>query len=242
MFYGNGDNVNVFLSVMELHFASRPAAEFPTNLTKIAYVASDRLRDAALSWFLSWQGNVAAAQLANTWAQFAADIRAQFVPAGDVMTARQQLHELPFKPPLAEFVAAFRAIDLRIVGASDGDRVFSFANKLPAGMRAFVLQSQPANLAAAMAAAQVFRNAHGEPTPVTTSVSNVEKGGDAQAELAAMMRQFSKTLSTRGQTRGPRRLSDEDHARCVRENRCFKCKKVGHNSRECRGAFAEMPS
>jgi hypothetical protein len=236
MFNGKGDNVNSFLTVCELNFAAN-AALFPTSLSKILHVGSCRLRDTALSWFISWLGNVPPANIVTTWPAFCVEFRAEFSPVGDVLAARQEIADLMYAAPYSHFVEDIRAKFLRITNSTEADKAHTFAVKLPSGMKAFVLQQQALHanptLSTAIAAGHIYRDAYGEVNVKAASVHAMETTGDLRAlvaELAAL------NAGIKGQDRNfkPRpRVPDAVFKRCMEEKRCLNCKEVGHQRRAC---------
>lgn len=161
----------------------------------------------------------------------------------------------------------FTPLTLRLSDESQKTLAFTFAMKLPPAMQAYVLQQTPDTVAEALSAARIFESSFGATVTTTTPIVPAQlQAAEAitRADVRAMFAEFAAVqthgaYSSRGARGGyargfparggsgppyvPRQrqqLSDQDRERCMRERRCFSCKKVGHSARECKSAPADM--
>jgi hypothetical protein len=79
--------------------------------------------------------------------------------------------------------------------------------------------------------------------PIPMDVDNVnfeQPEDDYSDELPALNATYVQR-SSEGRSSQTKRveLSAADRERCMKERRCFNCKKVGHSSRQCRGSYSK---
>jgi hypothetical protein len=161
------------------------------------------------------------------------------------------------------FYAKFHSICIRLPEPDNATRAFGFIQYLPSAMRAFVLERAPVTALAAKTAACVYQGAHAHeaqanknPFNPTSSVAMAAELHATDAITVGSMREIMAELAAMmaGDSRGPRSPSrypshnpkqhvsntpkrsympPADKERCVRENRCFNCKKPNHAARDC---------
>ena len=245
VFRGNGDSPTNFLKLVDGRLLNRP--DVVGHARMIAFTAGF-LADAAQLWYFEWIGDVAPANVQSTYAQFKAAMLAVFVNPADQMAARLELSNLKFEDfaNVSAYFAAFHKTCLRLPEVDGPERAYRFAETLPAEIRAFVLERNPQNLIEAKSSALIYEGAHLKSGAARTSQSQLHalEIRDLKQQLSELHAMASKSWTpSKSQDHAPQyksnpksytKLSPPDHARCMAENRCFKCRKTGHSARECR--------
>lgn len=131
VFCGNGDSVDTFIMQLEMAFALRPNLD--DDKKRIAFVCSC-LSEAALLWFEDAMQKHSLKDLTDSSKTIIENLKQTFTDPSASTTARLELADLAYSPPVSVFTAKFNAIQLKIKNSNMADRVFAFLQKLPPAM------------------------------------------------------------------------------------------------------------
>ena len=255
LFEGDGkQEAGAFLLDVEMQVFLN--GKLKTDLQKIVFLCS-HLRGAAQDWLKRRLPKGGFSKIDDMYEDFCDYFLEAFVNPGESDKARKQLDELTWdaSDDASSFYGKYIALLVKIGNnkMSQHDIVFNFTKKLPSGMQAFVNLEMhkgacgvPA-LTDAKLAAQHYENAvpsakshaaslfaaeeHAVEPTLALTLTSILAG--MQAELAAM-RVGTGPISTASKHRTFTRLTPAERERCWKEQRCFKCKKTGHQTKLCR--------
>jgi hypothetical protein len=212
-------------------------------------LAATRLTDAALDWYHDiWTPLVEAmAPSKPKWSELITALQAQFEPLPPSFIARSELKALRQTGTLADYINRFRHLNSSIPDMAEADRVDNFIRGLKPALQTKVNMSLPENLitattvavrqeAAYQAMAPTVRSRPAQsnqpfrPRPAPTS-NDVGHLAALEGEAEDEKEHTSLSLATM-QTPSPK-LTDEVRAELMRSGKCFRCRQVGHMSKNC---------
>lgn len=196
-----------------------------------------------------------------TWEEFRSKFLARFRPIESGKTARVALASLRQTHSVQQYCSLFQQYVTLTPDMAETDKVFAFQNGLKPNIAREVDVRDPQNLTQAMNFAiradarnsLLFRNSYAannnnkmvgsRPIPMEVDNVNFEQPEDDYSysnELPALNATYVQR-SSESRSSQPKRveLSAADRERCMKERRCFNCKKVGHSSRQCRGVHSK---
>ena len=177
LFHGKGNSIEAYrwLTALERWFAAAhiDATEETTRLE----VAASSLRDAAQAWWATRIANGTATAV-TTWALFAADVRAHFMPLDVTRWAMREREALvgTKNRNVPEYTAKFNEIDQLLPGESQLSRVLAYERGLPADYAIKSAERRFDTLAAATEAVTALWHAKESARHTTTSLNNAEIG------------------------------------------------------------------
>lgn len=175
LFHGKGNSIEAhrWLTALERWFAAAhiDAADETTRLE----VAASSLRDAAQAWWATKLTNGTAASI-TTWALFAADVRAHFLPLDVVRWAMREREALVSmrNRNVPEYTAKFNEVDQLLPDESQLSRVLTYERGLPTDYAVKSAERRFDTLAAATEATTALWHAKESARHTTTSLSNAE--------------------------------------------------------------------
>lgn len=202
-----------------------------TDPDTITFVAT-LLRGSAALWWQCHTRLVAEGITAiiTTWPAFQLAFTEQFAPVSNVRHARDQLSNLKQTKSVAQYVTEFRMLILQIPNASEDEQLDKFIRGLKPAVRCQVEMRDPTNLQEAMRLADradthlhrtslhpasVSQPAHAAaPAPAAPAAPSVPVPMDIGVMNTCLTPQEKEALS--------------------KEGRCFRCKKQGHRSHNCK--------
>jgi len=248
-FDGNRENLENFLQDCHLYLGINDEI-YNTDMKKIVFMLSFMKKGTALTWKESWtQEKLATAtQDFGTIKSFIDELKKAFSAADTEGDARAKLRQLrQGKNSVDEYVAEFRILAGKAKMKDDKALTEYFMEGINTGIlqKIFASETLPTTIQewyerASKHDAQ-YRRVHEileRRRGATSSSSNTN-----QTKKTFVPRYVPRYTTT---TRDPNamdidqitttidRLSNEERERHVRENRCFKCHRVGHISRNCR--------
>lgn len=205
------------------------AAEIPDPHT-IRLVAT-LLRGSAALWWQSHQRSVRESGVAaiTTWAAFQTAFIEQFAPVSNVRQARDRLRSLVQTKSVAEYTTLFRSLILQIPNASADEQLDRYVAGLKPIVRREVDLREPANLQDAMRLADradthLYRN----PAVSVSRPAPAAPSGPVPMDIGAVQTgPYSPPL---------KKLTEQERDRLAKENRCFRCREIGHRARACPNA------
>jgi hypothetical protein len=209
----------------------------------VSTMGAQSLKGGAKSWFLS----VAAPSVRQFCEQcpfrdFLTMFSDEFQVAAPSDVARQKRAELIQDGSVEAFVVEWRKLDAQLGSSStDADRKFMFLSKLKADVRGFVSASNPRNLSMAIAAAMRYATeneatAGKRATSKTVHLNTLRVQGEdwesqLEAAVEAKMRELNALQRTFTRKRGS--LFSPEKKELYDRGLCFKCKKPGHQAKDC---------
>ena len=175
LFHGKGHSIEAhrWLTAIERWFA---AAHIDTaDETTRLEVAASSLRDAAQAWWATKIANGTSATL-GTWALFAADVRAHFLPLDVVRWAMRERESLISAKHrnIPEYTAKFNELDQLLPDEAALARVLAYERGLPADYAVKCAERRFDTLAAATEAMTTLWHAKESARHTTASLSNTE--------------------------------------------------------------------
>ena len=252
-----GEDARRFLAEFEL--AALASGVMGNDSRMITIIASQSLKDGALTWFLSCVvgSSGLTSYLANTtWSTFQTAFASRWVSALQLDQARLRFESLRHTGSMEQFVGEFTSLTAQLPGAfSEGQLVFAFTAKLAPDAQQFVRLQQPTSMDAAVRLAYQYASATGftpNKSAHTISINDTEVqpaiptsfNADQVAQLFAFLGHAKPAPWSKGSSSSsPRRsglpprhlfkISQEEYDRRLRDNACLTCGKTGHQSRQC---------
>ncbi len=217
------------------------------------------LKESAGLWYKYVYEESIAIESPLTWEEFRSKFLARFRPIESGKTARVALASLRQTHSVQQYCSLFQQYVTLTPDMAETDKVFAFQNGLKPNIAREVDIRDPRNLTQAMNFAiladarnsLLFRNSYASNNsnkmvvsrPIPMEVDNVnfeQPEDDYSDELPAVNATYVQRSSEGHSTQSKRvDISAADRERCMKERRCFNCKKVGHSSRQCRGAYSK---
>lgn len=217
------------------------------------------LKESAGLWYKYVYEESIASESPLTWEEFRSKFLARFRPIESGKTARVALASLRQTHSVQQYCSLFQQHVTLTPDMAETDKVFAFQNGLKPNIAREVDIRDPRNLTQAMNFAiladarnsLLFRNSYASNNsfktigsrPIPMEVDNVnfeQPEDDLNDELPAVNATYVQRSSEGHSSQSKRvELSAADRERCMKERRCFNCKKVGHSSRQCRGVHSK---
>lgn len=196
-------------------FAVEEAVRISRPTDTVGYVAS-YLEGSARRWLINlWEQEGRAVD----WAQFRRSLRGAFELKHEEERNRLQVVRAKQTGGLEEYISEYTALCLSARHMDELTKALLFTEGLADSLiRKEVRQQHPETLADAV------RHARTASDSASSERTRLPPSGNSGYELREMRRLPQ---------RGPQ-LPPAERMRLVRENRCFRCKEVGHIARECR--------
>ena len=247
-FYGNRDNLENFLQDCQLYLAINKEVS-NTNTKKIIFVLSFLKKGTALTWKESWAQEKLATTTPDlgTFTDFKNELKKAFSAADTEGDARAKLRQLrQGKNPVDEYVAEFRILAGKAKMKDDKALTEYFMEGINTGILQKIFASE--TLPTTIEEWYTRASKHDAQYRRVQEILERRKGSSSTTSNTNQKRTFIPRYVPRytGTTRDPNameidqitttidRLSNEERERHIRENRCFKCHKIGHISRNCR--------
>jgi hypothetical protein len=220
------------------------------------------LKESAGLWYKYAYEESIAIRSPLTWEEFRSKFLARFRPIESGKTARVALASLRQTHSVQQYCSLFQQYVTLTPDMAETDKVFAFQNGLKPNIAREVDVRDPQNLTQAMNFAiradarnsLLFRNSMhyasnnnnhkmivSRPIPMDVDNVNFElPENDYSDELPALNATYAQR-SSEGHSSQSKRvdISAADRERCMKERRCFNCKKLGHSSRNCRGTYSK---
>ena len=186
-----------------------------------------------------------AAPFESKWTTFTRQIRDAFQPPHYQQILRRQLKAVKQSGHIQDYVYKFRNLVGQIEEMGQLDQVMHFVEGLKPVTRVEVNYRAPKTLADAIDIAITYDTARFGPGRVTSSnYSSNNQGYNRNQNYGQQQRRQNydgpqpmelDNINRRNNNGNQRqnRMTDEEKNRLRQENRCFKCKEVGHQSRNC---------
>jgi len=211
-------------------------------------------RGAALRWYRYVESQSSNAAIINDWDQFIKSLKKHFEPSNTERNVRNKLNSLSQLGTVSKYNDLFNSLIIEILDMDEKTKIDIYCRGLKSNIQLQVMLKAPNSLEEAQITAlnvddilnnsnfAFKRNQHFKPnyrrnnynsfnssanqsTPM--ELGNIKDG--QEEELNVMMNK--KTFGNR--------LSIEEKNKLLSQNKCFKCKKVGHIARNCRGIYQE---
>ena len=149
-------------------------------------------------------------------------------PSHEQEAVRLDLFAITQTGCLSDYVMAFTRLSLQIPGLDEHSRALLFVRGLQPELKRQVLQEHPETLSHAVAAARTVQQAR---DMLRERVGQGPKDSNYKNRFPSA-RPPAQSAVRSSETR-LRRLSDEEHAKCMLERRCFVCRQQGHAAANC---------
>lgn len=213
VFAGDAATFREWVFTVEMAMKSQCLRE-PSEMVDFAAM---HLSGNACLWFLNTQD---AGEVFLDWPTLKSALAEVFGPLQEQEQARLRLMGITQESSLEEYINLFAQLSLLLPDVDEHTKALLFVRGLREEIRKSALAQHPSSLSAAIRAARA--------STLTTGA------GDRRESAFTPARRFRgmDTLYGRNGAR-PRRLTDEDRTRLMKENRCFACRQTGHMAREC---------
>lgn len=219
-------------------------------------VAGTYLKDNAALWFKCVCEEANADEVLLTWEDFKDKLLQRFRPIESNRTARVALSALKQTGSVQYYCNQFQQLITLINDMAEADKVFAFQRGLKFNIAREVDLREPNTLLDAMNFAiradarnnllfkrsvfniQNYNNRFQEnrtPPMAPMEVDNIN-GGDLDEENSTSVNAAYVQRLPQGKRID---INETDRDRCMRERRCFNCKKVGHTNKQCRSTYSK---
>lgn len=131
--------------------------------------------------------------------------------------------------PLEQYISEFQRNEAMILGTPESERVHYFIQGLESvEMRVYLQTNRVSDRQQAYEYARWYDSTIlSRPQQSTLQIATIAAApASSETQVAAPRRNASTTWSSK-------RMSDEERSRCMQKGLCFKCKKPGHQARNC---------
>jgi len=212
-------------------------------------------RGAALRWYQSQVQNKS--ECLESWNQFIQSLKAHFQSSNTIEIARAKLKALTQRTTVMKYNELFNHLIMDIVNMDEDTKVSEYLKGLKETVRLQVALSTPTSVNAAQTKALVVDAIINSTSYLTNSrfsnqssknnsnrqnnnrskhnssnemdLSNLED----QDDVFESTNELSAVTNARSSYKGNNKLSVEEQKRLMKEGRCFRCKGLGHLSRDC---------
>jgi hypothetical protein len=248
--FNGGFRANVELWLFEMN-SYLEIAKVPGN-QKVQFVSS-YLKDNAALWFKYVYEEAEAQGVQLTWEGVQEKLLQRFRPIESAKTARVALASLRQTGSAQHYCNLFQQYVTLTGDMAEADKIFAFQRGLKPFIAREVDLREPYTLTDAMNYAiradarnsLLFKkSAFGDNSysnkvqfsrPVPMEVDNLNMEQSDEEESVSV----NATYAQRSSQVKRFEISDADRERCMKERRCFNCKKVGHSSKQCRSAYSK---
>ena len=174
------------------------------------------------------------------WVDFKDEFRATFSPVDASKIARDQLRGLQQAKSVAEYTDRFRTLVLQIPDMSSAEGLDRFVAGLKPHIRERVEIEDPKQLSKAMHIAQRMDTIHSRSLQRSSNASFSQTSASAATpqavtDSATPMELGAMRPQPPNQRRFPAKLKPGDRQRFRDQDRCFRCRQVGHWHADCPG-------
>jgi len=194
------------------------------------------LTGAAKSW---WRDSGMTDQ--TPWDSFKAAFTAYFTPPDSANMARRALDKLSQnKLSIASYTEQFRRLLRLIPGMDPATALYIYLDGLEENTRREVRLRQPTTLEMAITQATIVHSIINPPKPILDVVSQTATPNpmamevdNLRVQLNALQQRLNNNNGHSSGFRPLRRLSDNERQRLYQRGACFRCRKDGHQARDC---------
>jgi hypothetical protein len=216
------DKVADWIYRMDLYFQSQPF----TDRQKV-YLASCLLSGAAFTWWRFCQDRATVEEKAAiTWEVMKRELKKNFQDPNELLRARRELHLLKQKGSVLSYIIEFRNLCLKINGISEDEMYYKFIFGLKDKIQEEMLKRLPDSLE------EVFIMAENMDRLGQNWYLNAERARSSWVDYNSKKSTYEPMEIDKVELK---KLTDQERGCFMREGRCFKCREVGHISRECPG-------
>ena len=211
------------------------ASGTPDN-QKVSLTATFLRGSASLWWHSICKGVEAGNRTAvTTWAAFQEEFKATFSPVDATKLARDQLRTLQQVKSVAEYTDKFRTVVLQIDDISPPETLDRFVAGLKPHIRERVEIEDPKDIFKAMHIAQRMDSIHSRRSSIPQPSQSPASGTTPHAvtDSATPMELGAMRPQSGNQRRFPKKLGPGDRQRFKDQDRCFRCREIGHWHGEC---------
>lgn len=202
----------------------------------------------AMRWWRTHQEAVETqdATAITTWEQFSKLLKSFFEPKNAEEQARIALRYLKQEGSVRKYVYQFNSLSLQLPNMHPADKISFFISNLSPPIRTHLRIQSPASLQDAMAIAEKLDHTFEMPRRDDNRNKRNFQGNNRQFQ--------QQNRNYNGNYKRPRPvtsvqyvntivgMSDEEHARHMKEGLCFKCHNKGHRSKQCRSRMSATTS
>lgn len=226
-------------------------AKVPDN-QKVQFVGS-YLKDNAALWFKYVYEEAEAQGAELSWEDVQQRLLQRFRPIESGKTARVALASLKQTGSAQHYCNLFQQYVMLTGDMAEADKIFAFQRGLKPYIAREVDLREPYTLTDAMNFAiradarnsllfkqssfnsNNYNNRALGNRPIPMEVDNLHMELSDEDESVSVNATYAQRSS---QVKYPK-ISDADRERCMKERRCFNCKKTGHSSKQCRSAYSK---
>ena len=243
-FSGKTSEVSRWLKAMDTYFLINPTI-YSSDELKLALILSKMGTEKGITFLEKWYDKLQNSMLKpedKTLAKFVEDYNENFNPLDAKIRARRDLAKLIQKPGkdkdgtpndgFQEFINEFENLSTKAKFEDKLTAVTQFSTDLDQQISTMILfmQNPPNTLEEWIAKAKTFHNQK-------LCIDKLRKGvrySNFRTPNSPSTRTSLDPNAMEVDTVRLKKLSPQEQAKCMREGRCFQCRKTGHDARNCR--------